>query len=116
MECPFVVGQKVVCVSTIVNKNHYKNEIYPIEGMIYTIRDMTIGVVTGQACLMFEEIRNPLQLYKTPEGDKITEVAFTFTRFKPLNTSFKTLEDILKAPLSPIKDDQFDKTKEYEPV
>ena len=58
MECKFVVGQKVVCVSVrMTDGTPRANGRYPVVGSVYTVRDI-VESDRGDVCILLNEIDN----------------------------------------------------------
>ena len=78
----FRVGQKVVCIETWVRRNGVGDEIGPVAGEIYTIRD--IGFLNPAApdvvAVLLAEIRNAVHDYVDGRG----ETCFAAHRFRPV--------------------------------
>lgn len=72
------VGAKVVCVDSS-RLGGFGDETYPVEGDIYTIRDVTCGP-RGAACVRLEEVVNVPRSYRTG----YLEARFRLSRFRPL--------------------------------
>lgn len=94
---PFHVGMQVVCVEHWVLPPGlgYGDEVGPVGGQTYTIRDI-IGVHprTGEFCLRLEEISNPVREYV---GGRY-EPMFRASRFRPVR---KTIIGVFTAMLAP---------------
>ncbi len=100
MKCKFHVGQKVVCVKVGAWADALLDEIMPINGGIYTIRDMEAD--SGEVWLRFDEIRNP----ECPFDDGWYECRFWADNFRPLETrktSIEIFNQILRGERHPIK-------------
>lgn len=85
----FYVGQKVVCVDDAFDwaKHGYGDEVHPIKDQIYTIRELVTSQFwrLGEPCLILEEIRNPVRLYRRRDGGTGPyEQAFLVARFRPI--------------------------------
>lgn len=81
MTCPFVVGQRVVCVSEGFSGKWDLSlgEKGPKANGIYTIRNMYVDSA-GTVGLQFREIVNPPLQY----SDGVHECGFLWKRFRPL--------------------------------
>ena len=101
MECPFVVGQKVVCVDKCwKNKsNSYPDEIFPTQNQIYTIR--TIELVEDGPHINVVVVRLIEIVNKTREyvGGRL-EPRFYHWHFKPLQET-KTDISVFNKLLNP---------------
>lgn len=80
----FRVGQKVVCIETWrLGKLGYGDEIGPVAGRIYTIRQIGTCLVPHyprQICVRLQEIDNGVRWYENGPY----EAAFRASRFRPL--------------------------------
>jgi len=77
------VGQKVVCVEAWALGNEgYGDEIGPVEGQTYTIRDIYILPIRNILCFRLVEIVNPHHIY----SDLVGESGFYVRRFRPAQT------------------------------
>lgn len=56
MECPFVVGQKVVCVDASSQNTRSFQPV--VENSIYTVRSIFVSPIDGQVGVLLNEIRN----------------------------------------------------------
>lgn len=74
--CPFVVGEKVVCVR--LGGRGYGCEVKPVVGGVYTVRELIS--LNGEAQIRLVEIVNDVLHYK--EGR--IEAAWAAYRFRPL--------------------------------
>lgn len=72
----FHVGQKVVCVSELVDPK-WDEETYPKKGLIYTVRG--VFEFDDKPYLLLEEIVNPRRYDQEPE-----ECVFWAFRFRPV--------------------------------
>ena len=90
----FRVGQRVMCVDGSPHWGGMGDEILPVEGKIYTIRDLVDCKEEGIG-VRVDEIVNAPRLYRTGfmEGCLLPE------RFRPL---VETNIDIFKAMLQPL--------------
>ena len=83
MECPFQVGDVVVCIhEKWQNEGQplYTSIRFPQLNEVLTIREIRLSVTqpfVGTPCLLFNEIRNPLLPSHTHE------IAFAYNRFRP---------------------------------
>jgi hypothetical protein len=92
------VGQKVVCVDAkLLSLRKYRDEIYPTEGQVYTIRDLRetwndVDRETSLSCTL-AEIRNPIHDYRSgPSEFEAAEMHFSMRRFRPLVTKSDPIE------------------------
>lgn len=85
--CNFKVGEKVVCISTILPQA-YSRSVLPEKGEMYTIR----GILEkeGNVGLVLEEIVNPVQKFKNGYGEEHFGIKF----FRKLDYQFA--EDVIK--------------------
>lgn len=91
----FRVGQKVYCVRG-ERIGGYGSEIFPVEGVVYTIREFAEGgyLTLNEQHIRLEEITNPTLTYL----DGYHEAAFCVSRFRPLvnrRTDISALEALL---------------------
>lgn len=78
MECKFRVGQKVVCVRTIVDGQSWGEEL-PTAGHIYTVRAVEVRLDIP-AILLAEIINRPMRYC-----DGVREMAFQHFHFRPIH-------------------------------
>jgi hypothetical protein len=76
------VGDKVVALSFTGSEGGYGDEILPIEGTVYTIRDIMFH--EGAICFRLEEIRNDVRLYLVDGAPCVCEITFKWSRFRPV--------------------------------
>jgi hypothetical protein len=99
----FRVGQKVVCVETWhLNGTGYGDEVGPVRGRIYTIRDIGFGLNPAyphSLQVRLAEITIPLRPYR---GFPLQEPGFSVSRFRPI-VERKTDISIFTAMLNPSK-------------
>lgn len=106
MQCPFTVGQKIVCVMDEVFE--LPGQVIldvveaPVAGTVYTVREIAPGSTTGNACLALEEI--PTQRVKVLVRGEMFEgnVLFPADAFRPVQTK-KTDISIFTRMLTPSK-------------
>lgn len=96
MKCPFVVGQRVVCVSQIcAAPGHDCIETFPVVGVVYTVREIEdFGRGIG---LRLAEIVNAPRIYAGDE--KPAEAAWNHVAFRPafdLSIFHKLVEEARK--------------------
>lgn len=92
MDCPFIVGQRVVCIDDswrepdlirfLERVCHYR---FPRLNHVYTVRGVLIYQFdpTPDVGVYLEELRNPVIQWR--DGD-YSELAFSPCRFRPLQT------------------------------
>lgn len=88
----FTPGTKVTCISTDnLGTLGYGDEVYPVLGETYTVRDVVLDHF-GAEGLLLNEIRNDRLPYRV--GDKIIdfEKPFASWRFRPVVTGEKMKE------------------------
>lgn len=74
----FRVGQKVVCIHDF---KPYPDEVHPVRGGVYTVRDcFPSAYFDGMYAVRLEEIVNARLTY----AHGVDEVAFLSIRFRPL--------------------------------
>lgn len=98
MECKFVIDQKVVCIADGW-EDGWDDTIFPEKNKIYTIRGISMlrsrkGIVPS---LWFHEIVNQVKVY----NGAVTEPAFDFIGFKPLDELHKGMEILNEIRLDP---------------
>ena len=77
MASPLKVGTKVICVDTL-NITRLYNEMFPVMGGTYTIREIINDPAGGSAkCVRLKEIVNQPAPYKTG----VAECSFKASRF-----------------------------------
>jgi hypothetical protein len=94
----FLPGQKVVCVDDSfpeeIKKFYWK---LPINGVIYTIRDLVPGCdvtgADGEMCVYLVELLNPCS-----DMEPYPERGFRAERFRPLETDTETNEEATDTP------------------
>lgn len=91
------IGQLVVCINDIEMGNRFIDEIKPVKGQIYTIRDIEIYV--SKTGLLLEEIINKPRNYLHPDTLEVEykEAVYLSCRFRPLR---KTSIDVFTAMLN----------------
>ena len=89
----FHVGQLVVCVNDTYPTNHLLGEIYPVRGVVYTIRELPYR--NNLHGLLLVEIVNEPRLY----SDAFAEKAFDIRRFRPV---VETRLDVFREMLAPV--------------
>lgn len=102
MSCKFHVGQKVACVDGWVHDGGgYGDEIGPVEGQVYTIRDIGFlnAITPDMLVVRLLEIRNTERYYR---GAGLYETSFRASRFRPVVTR-KSDISVFKAMLKPSK-------------
>ncbi len=98
MECPFFIGQKVVCIDDVFRDPDWKQFTVPIKNQIYTIRDIYIGYFKDETtvAIHLQEIINPFVPSYAVWGCPNGEVGFYWKRFRPLReTNIKVFKEIL---------------------
>lgn len=110
------VGDKIVCINDKPNGGGLE-EIWPREGIIYTIRDIGEPAYYAETkiSVRLQELVNTPQFYHDALGQKIfTECWFNVARFRPVtNTSLDIFRKLTTDPYGPIDDvgSQWDKTR-----
>ena len=94
----FKVGEKVVCVSNDFIRS-YSDEIFPIKGEIYTIREI-LSRRDGNTGLKFEEIVNPKKHYI----GGFVECNFNSLKFRKLDHQFG--EDVIAEIIKQVKEEE----------
>lgn len=114
MECPFQVGDEVVCVfdfNTLSGNPHYElwrkqTPYVPELNGVYHVRTVELEPVFGKPSIRLMEIVNPLGLfYINKAHDKgLIEAQFHYVAFQPARkrtTSIETFTDLL-VPTKPV--------------
>jgi hypothetical protein len=81
----FKVGQKVVFIEQFVEPAR-SNEIYPIVGEIYTVRE-TFETIRFP-CIRLVEIVNPVQYYRNGDAFVWDECGWNANKFRAIDTRF----------------------------
>jgi hypothetical protein len=107
----FHVGQKVTMIDPRQWQDEADGEAYPVFGVLYTIRDIELGVDgSGDTFLNFHEIRNERYRYLGDYG----EAAFFAGYFRPVvNISDRDpiLADVKRGKPRRIQADKFDRQR-----
>jgi hypothetical protein len=93
MECPFQVGDQVVCINGERNSKRKHTETWPVTGRIYTVRELF--ECSGHIGIRLVEIVNPV--YEYTQG--VMEMGWQPFRFRPVK---KTDISIFTAMLTKI--------------
>jgi hypothetical protein len=97
----FRVGQKVVCIEgRPIGGSGF--EIWPVEGAVYTVRELCISPWSAGVLMRLEEIHNAPIVYGRNGIVSRWECAFMVSRFRPI-IERKTDISIFKAMLNPSK-------------
>lgn len=81
------VGMKVVCVSPIINLNAYGDELIPVVGKVYALREIAPCSWSGIMSVYLAELVNPERRYILPNGSAIEgEPGFDAKHFRPVQT------------------------------
>lgn len=96
MDCPFVVGQKVVCIDPGLDKEAYSILgpiviFAPVCGQKYTIRGMSCDAKDGVGLLLDRVDNRHLVGVFVPE-----EPYWKHDRFRPLDSLDQSVEDIMR--------------------
>ncbi len=92
------VGMQVIRIADWERVGGWGDEIGPVKGCIYTIREVLWDDFCGKVVLRLHEIRNPTRNY----ADRRWETAFIADCFRPVR---KTSIDIFRSLLTPSGDD-----------
>lgn len=100
----FRVGQKVVCIEeTVIPPENLISQypLTPVEGKVYTICEIMIGVISKKPCLMFHEIpaETVVYLYKGKACEGVP--AWEASGFRPVvdrKTSIEVFQAMLTRP------------------
>ena len=100
MECNFKIGQRVICITDydplVKGFIFTPSPILPQKYEIYTIRDIHIGEISNNPCLLFEEI--PDQSVMVTRNNRkrfLKNLIFSYCNFRPLKKI--SVEDFLPA-------------------
>lgn len=98
----WTVGMEVVCVESTENRDGYGDEILPVKGEHYTLRDIGVDPAIGSVCVWLVEIVNEERRYTHSllGRDVVTEPAFPAYRFRPVQRR-KTDISVFQALLNP---------------
>lgn len=97
----FHVGQHVLCIKGRPKSwrlQGYGNEVWPVKGTVYTVRDIRTYPYDGVVALLLHELHNPPR----PYNDGMQEFAFADDGFRPLSRS--ALDQLLQVP-APVRED-----------